>query len=99
MTYRLQTRLMDASETITKKPHAIVQKFWDERYQKLTTFITQQLQNMEENRPEEINLLEQNLFVDSEFSEVVKKNFEEVATSLQQLKLNLEKLQYSYTNI
>lgn len=99
MTYRLQTRLMDTSEIITKKPHAIVQKFWDERYQKLTTFITQQLQNMEENRPEEINLLEQNLFVDSEFSEVVKKNFEEVATSLQQLKLNLEKLQYSYTNI
>ncbi len=98
-TYRLQTRLMDTSETITKKPHPIVQKFWDERYQKLTSFISQQLQNMEENRPEEIDLLSQNLFVDSEFSEVVKKNFEEVASSLQQLKLNLEKLQFSYTNI
>ena len=97
--YRLQTKLVDQSETITKKPHAIVQKFWDERYQKLTTFISQQLQNMSDNRPVEIDLLDQNFFVDGEFAEVVKKNFEEVEANLQQLQLNLEKLQFSYTNI
>ena len=54
---------------------------------------------MRDNRPAEIDLLDQNLFVDGEFSEVVKKNFEEVAGNLRQLQLNLEKLQFSYTNI
>jgi len=97
--YRLQTRLVDKNEIISKKPHAIVQKFWDERHQKLTAFISQQLQNMGDNRPAEIALLDKNLFVESEFSEVVKKNFEEVADNLRQLQLNLEKLQFGYTNI
>ncbi len=97
--YSLQTRLVDKNEIISKKPHAIVQKFWDERHQKLTAFIHQQLQNMNDNRPAEMDLLDNNLFVDGEFSEVVKKNFEEVAANLRQLQLNLEKLQFAYTNI
>ena len=97
--YRLQTRLIDQTEVITKKPHAIVQKFWDERHQQLTSFITQQLQNMTDNRPTEIDWLDKNLFVEAEFAEIVKKNFEEVATHLRQLQLSLEKLQFSYTNI
>ncbi|MEM1318873.1 MAG: AAA family ATPase [Bacteroidota bacterium] len=97
--YRLETRLVNHTELITKKPHAIVQRFWDERYQQLNNFITQQLQNMSDNRPAEIDLLDQNMFVDTEFSEIVKQNFEEVAAHLHQLQLTLEQLQFSYTNI
>jgi hypothetical protein len=90
---------VNATEVITKKPHAVVQEFWDERYNQLNTFITQQLQNMSENRPAEIDLLDQNMFVDSDFAEVVKKNFEEVATHLQQLQMKLEQLHFAYTNV
>lgn len=97
--YRLETRLMDKTEIINKKPHAIIQKFWDERYQQLNTFISGQLQNMSENRPAEIDELDKNMFVDIEFSDIVKKNFEEVEANLRQLQLGLEKLQFSYTNI
>ncbi len=99
MIYTLETRLIDNREIITKKPHAVVQKFWDERYQSLNSFITQQLQNMSENRPVEIDLLDKNLFVDADFASIVKKNFEEVATHLRQLQLSLEQLHFSYTNI
>ncbi len=97
--YPLKTKLIEKTEYITKKPHAIIQKFWDERHEQLTTFIQQQLNNMKENRPVEIDLLDRNLFVDKEFSSIVKKNFEEVAANLRQLELALEKLQFSYTNI
>ncbi|MEM8886821.1 MAG: AAA family ATPase [Bacteroidota bacterium] len=97
--YRLETRLIEKTEYLSKKPHDIVQKFWDERFQQLNSFITQQLENMKENQPVEIDALDQNLFVDPEFAEIVKKNFEEVRAHLQQLQLNLEKLQFAYTNV
>ncbi len=97
--YTLSKRLVKKAQTITKKPHPIVQKYWDEQYQQLMDFIEKQLQNMTENAPEEINNLHQNLFVNTEFAEVVKQNFEEVGSNLQQLKLDLEKLQYYYTNV
>ena len=97
--YKLVTKLADRSEVIMKAPHAIVQKHWDERYQKLTSFIDLQLSNMSDNTPEEINSLESNLFVDSDFAEIVKKNFVEVEASLRNLKLQLEKLQFAYTHV
>jgi MoxR-like ATPase len=85
--------------TLPKKPHKIIQQFWDERHQQLTSFIEQQLKNMDDNRPIEIDMLERNLFVDAEFASIVRQNFEEVAANLRQLHLALEKLQFSYTNI
>lgn len=97
--YRLKTRLIEKTDYITKKPHKIIQQFWDERHQQLTSFIEQQLKNMDDNRPIEIDMLERNLFVDAEFASIVRQNFEEVAANLRQLHLALEKLQFSYTNI
>ncbi|MEL7377040.1 MAG: AAA family ATPase [Bacteroidota bacterium] len=97
--YTLETRLQDHTEIISKKPHKLVQQFWDDRYARLDSFIDQQLENMRDNRPAEIEQLDQNLFVSGEFTEVVTKNFEEVRTQLEQLKLNLEKLQFAYTNL
>ncbi|MEM6805247.1 MAG: AAA family ATPase, partial [Bacteroidota bacterium] len=92
ITYRLETSLLNKVEYISKKPHELVQKFWDERFQQLNTFIQQQLENMEENRPAEMDALEQNLFVDADFAPIVKKNYEEVFSQLKQVQLSLEKL-------
>ena len=97
--YKLTTKLTDRSEVTLKKPHPIVQKHWDERHQKLTSFIEKQIQNMEAQTPKDMDGLENNLFVEKEFAEIVKKNFEEVAGSLKNIKLQLEKLQFSYTNV
>jgi len=97
--YKLTTKLADRSEVIMKAPHSIVQKYWDEQYQKLSAFITQQLDNMRNNAPEEIKGLSQNLFVNPEYSDIVKQNFTEVEKNLENLKLQLEKLQYAYTHI
>lgn len=97
--YKLQTKLADKKEVIMKAPHVVLQKYWDEQYQKLTNFIDKQILNMSENQPEALNGLEGNLFVDAEHAGIVKQNFDEVFEQLKNLKLQLEKLQFSYTNI
>lgn len=97
--YSLNTRLVDKKEVILKKPHEVIQKYWDDRYQKLMQFIEKQLYNIAENKPKEITDLYQNFFVEAELADVVTRNFDEVETSLKNLKLQLEKLQFSYTKI
>lgn len=97
--YPLKTRKAERTEVITKKPHYIVQQHWDERHQRLMAYITQQEEKIKSQAPNELNHLEDNLFVDKEKSEVVMRNLKEVRESLEQLKLRLEKVQYAYTNI
>ncbi|MEO0470800.1 MAG: AAA family ATPase [Bacteroidota bacterium] len=97
--YPLRVKLAERTETIMKKPHAVVQRFWDERHQELSQFVQQQIQNMSDHAPAEIEGLDNNLFVNEEYAQIVRKNFDEVAESLRSLKLQLEKLQFYYTNL
>jgi len=62
-------------------------------------YIEQQEAKIRDNAPSELNHLEENLFVPSEQSEVVKANLQEVGEALQQLKLRLEKVQYAYVSL
>lgn len=97
--YPLHTRKAERTEVITKKPHHIVQQHWDERHQRLMAYITQQEEKIQSQAPDELNHLQDNLFVHKDHSEVVTRNLEEVREALEQLKLRLEKVQYAYTNI
>jgi len=98
-TYPLRTRKGERTEIISKKPHPVVQEHWDERHQRLMAYIEQQEAKIRDNAPSELNHLEENLFVPSEQSEVVKANLQEVGEALQQLKLRLEKVQYAYVSL
>lgn len=97
--YRLQTRKVEQTEVIFKKPHAIVAKYWDERYQRLVDYVEQQEERIQQHAPSELNHLTDNLFVPAHYSEVVTKNMEEVRESLRQAKLQLEKIQYAYASL
>ena len=97
--YKLVTKIANKKEVIMKAPHPIVQKYWDERYQKLTSFIQGHLERIESDTPNELTGLEQHFFVDSEFATIVRKNMNEIETSLKNLNLQLEKLQFAYTNV
>lgn len=96
--YTLVTRLSERKEIISKKPHSVVRKFWDERHQKMSAFIARQLEHMTHHRPQEIEGLEQHLFISAEYADVVRKNFNEVEKGLQEIQLRLEKLQYAYSH-
>lgn len=96
-TYPLRTRKAERTEIIFKKAHPVVQQFWDERAAKLSHFIEQQLKHTEQEAPEPLHHLEDNLFVDKAYSALVRANLEEVRQALQQLKLRLEKLTFGYS--
>jgi MoxR-like ATPase len=97
--YPLKTKQVERSEVIFKKPHSVVEKFWEERYDKLWNYIETQEQKIAAHAPNQLNHLDANLFVDSELSEVVRTNLEEVRKALEGLKLRLEKLQHSYVSL
>lgn len=98
-TYPLRTRKGERTEIISKPPHPIVQQHWDERHQRLQTYIEQQQAKIAERGPQAFDQLEDNLFVPAAHSEIVQANLREVDEALQQLKLRLEKVQYAYTNV
>lgn len=95
-TYPLRTKQVERSEVIYKKPHPIVEKHWEERFQQLNDYIEKQEGNIEQHAPSQLNHLEENLFVDKKYSEIVRSNLQEVEEALQSLKLRLEKVRYAY---
>ncbi len=98
-TFQLQTSKREHTDIIYKKPHQVVLQFWEERMQKLNHYIQEQQKRIKENAPDELNHLEDNLFVDTAWSKVVQANLTEVNKALEQLSLRLEKLEYNYANI
>jgi MoxR-like ATPase len=97
--YPLRTRKAERTEIILKKPHDLVQKHWDDRFNRLLHYIDTQLEKMGVSVPEKMDGLKANLFVNADFSEVVMSNMNEVQSALQNQKLQLEKLQYAYTHV
>ncbi|MFK7935759.1 MAG: AAA family ATPase [Saprospiraceae bacterium] len=99
MTFELETRQNERTEIIYKKPHSVVEKYWDERFKQLTTYVETQQQRIAEHAPSELNQIADNLFVDQGFAKIVSANLEEVKGALQSLELRLEKLRYGYANV
>lgn len=98
-TFSLLTKQTERTEIIYKAPHAVVAQFWDERYEKLTQHIERQQNRIQEHESSELANLEDHLFVETEWAEVVLTNLEEVKSALQNLLLRLEKLQFGYAKI
>ncbi len=97
--YPLKTQKVEKTEIILKKPHPVILKYWDERIQTLEKYIQTQKQKLEEERPEEISHLQQNLFVHPKLSEIVRANLQDVIKTLDTLELRVEKLAFYYQNL
>ena len=95
-TTALATQKHKHQEIIYKEPHRILRQYWDERSQQLLDYIQQQQARLEQERPEEIDLADQNLFIDQELAALVKANLNEVREALAQLRLRIEKATYLY---
>ena len=99
VTYPLQTKEEETTQWIDKKPHQLVEQFWEERYRQLQAYLKQKQEALMANRPKELDQIEKNLFVPANRSEIVLANINEVEQALQQLNLQLEKIQYAYTSL
>lgn len=98
-TYQLDTLLVSRYQIINKKPHPLLQKHWDERYQSITAYIQQQLDRIRTDAAAQITSLRDHLFVETEKADIVLSNLQEVSDALEGCKLRLEKIQFAYTNI
>lgn len=98
-TFPMKTHKIERSNIIFKKPHEVVEKFWEDKYKRLTEYIQQQEEHISANRPEQLQDLQYNLFVEEGMSDIVKANMDEVNEALRQLKLRLEKIQYAYASL
>lgn len=94
--FRLKTHLVERAEVIRKRPHRVLEQFWDTRLEQLTTYVTGQQEAIAENGPEELSGIGNHLFVDKDYAEVVSSNLKEVREALAGLMLRLEKLHFEY---
>ena len=97
--YDLETHQVEKKEVIYKKPHKLVEAHWNDRFDKLKSYIESQQQRIAEDTPEEFSQLKNNLFVDKQLAEIVMANLGEVRESLRNLKLRLEKARYAYESL
>lgn len=97
-TFPMKTMKVEREEIVYKVPHRLVKQFWDERFEQLHQYIEEQEARLREEYPDELNHVNSNLFIDEKLAPIVKANHEEVVSALEQAKLNLEKLKYSYDN-
>ncbi|NET38735.1 MAG: ATPase, partial [Cyanothece sp. SIO1E1] len=97
--YPLRTQKTEQVAYIYKKPHRIVAEFWDGRHKDLLQYIEKQFEKIDNELPASWQHLGRNLFVKPEYAKIVQANLEEVRAELEQLKLRLEKIHFSYSSL
>lgn len=97
--YPLKTKKVEKVEIISKKPHPILYKYWEDRVNTLEKYIEEQVKRVEQESPEELNTLKNNLFVHPQLSEIVEANMHDVRKSLNTLKLQVEQIAFNYRDL
>jgi MoxR-like ATPase len=95
----LKTHKVEKTVYLYKKAHPLVQKFWDERADRLAVYIQAQKLRLRNEAPPELGHLRGNLFVEARLSELVEANLAETANALDNLALHIEKIKHYYLNL
>lgn len=93
---QLKTYQKERLEYQFKKPHPLVKKFWDERYERLNNYLLEQKQRLINEKPQELLAGQHNLFIDESLVPIVEANHREVSQALEDLQLKLEKTKHQY---
>ncbi len=97
--YPLKTQKAESTEVILKKPHPVILKYWDERIATLQKYIQAQKAKLSQESPDELNYLQENLFVHPNLSQIVEANMKDVIKTLDTLELRVEKLAFYYQSL
>lgn len=95
----LETHKVERQEVIYKQPHRLVIQHWNERYEQLIAFISQQQAHLTAESTQHFQQLADNLFVEAKRVEIIRANLSEVQEVLKQLNLRLEKIKYEYEHV
>ncbi|MCS7005607.1 MAG: AAA family ATPase [Cytophagales bacterium] len=97
--FEMKTEKTDTVRYIEKKPHIILQKYWNEKIETLSLYIEQIRKQLKENTPPVAHTLRSHLFVPSELAEIVEANLYDVMNTIHAEGLRLEKIKFYYENI
>lgn len=98
-TFLLLTDKAEKTEYIYKKPHPLVQQFWQEKASQLNQYMLGQKEFTRTNRPEALQHLRSNLFVDAAMADIVETNLRESADILDSLLIKVDKIKHLYESI
>lgn len=98
-TFELETYKKEKVNYLYKKPHDLVKAYWDKRYDQINSYLIEQQEKLSNQRPEELQEVDFNLFIDSKLAPIVKTNLNEVIETLEDLKLRLEKVRHQYDSV
>jgi hypothetical protein len=98
-TYKLHYKQVEIPKIEERKPHPVVKKNWDERLKTIKEAILQQEATLEKYVKEDLSRNRSNLFVESEYSNVVETKLNELGKHLASLRIELDKLKDHYENV
>lgn len=98
-TFDMKTEKQEKKEFIKRKPHPIVQKYWEEQTQNLLSYVRKIREQFTSEAPEPLKHLKNNLFVDPAKSELVEANLNDALNEVGTLKLRIEKVIHAYQNV
>jgi len=98
-TFPLLTDKTEKTEYFYKKPHALVQQYWNDRTYQLRQYISEQKKYAEDHQPAAMHHLRTNLFVDPALAHLVEANLQESLATLDELDLQIDKIRHLYENL
>ncbi|MDX5427344.1 MAG: AAA family ATPase [Bacteroidota bacterium] len=93
--FGLTTHKNERVRTVKREPHPLVRKDWDERIDHLRAHIDQQIERLRNDLPEALSH-QTNLFIDDRLRPIVEANHKEVAQTLDELRLEIDKIHHDY---
>ncbi|MCU0353836.1 MAG: AAA family ATPase [Cytophagales bacterium] len=97
--FPLLTDKSEKKEFLYKKPHPLVEQYWNDRTHALRRYIAEQKTHAEAHRPQAVAHLRTNLFVDAALAKLVEANLQEALTQLDELDLQVDKIKHLYESL
>ncbi len=98
-TLEMVTSPVERQEIISKAPHEIIENHWDGKIESLLRYIGENQEKAERLFKEKTEENGTHLFVNKDLCSLTTSNLREVIEELEKLRLQAEKLRYSYKNL
>jgi MoxR-like ATPase len=96
---KMRTHQVEKDEILYKAPHALLKKYWNEQITQILAYIDKQLDFIDQNPPQDLQHLDDNLFVPKSLSKIVRANLVDTINTLHELRLQVEKMQHYYLSL
>lgn len=95
-TLHLETHREEYTRYISKRPHKLVQAYWEEWGEKIEQFLNEQEQRFEAQQPDELDQLPNHVLIGKESSALIRHNADNIREELSSLRMQLEKAQHMF---